>query len=168
MTEAGGGADAKPLQRQLVIAAMIVPGHADHSITIALGYGRKHTGPAGEEAGFNAYLLRTIANPHFIIADGTTVKSVEVKKAGGTYKLATTQEHWSIEGRGLVREATIERYRADNDFVTKIGGDDELPSKLPSLYSHPPDDRAAAVGHGDRPEHLHRLQRLRRRLPGGE
>ena len=138
ITETTNGADGKPLQRQLVIAAMIAPGHADNSISIALGYGRKNTGPAGEEAGFNGYLLRTSTNPHFITADGKTVKSVQVKKAGGTYALATTQDHWSIEGRGMVREATLERYRADNDFVKKVAGDDELPTKLPSIYSHPP------------------------------
>ena len=44
----------------------------------------------------------------------------------------------SIEGRGLVREATLEHYREDNEFVKKIAGDDELPKQLPSLYSHPP------------------------------
>ncbi len=145
-------ADAGPVERQLVIAAMIVPGHADNSISIALGYGRvlgpqealPYSGqnggahpPAGDTAGFNGYLLRTGTNPHFIAADDKIVKSVKVAKAGGTYKLATTQEHWSIEGRGLVREATIERYRADSDFVTKLGGDAELPPSLPSIYSHP-------------------------------
>ncbi|MEO5721316.1 MAG: TAT-variant-translocated molybdopterin oxidoreductase [Chthoniobacterales bacterium] len=138
VTETTKDAAGKELQRQLLIAAMIVPGHADNSISIALGYGRKHTGPVGEEAGFNGYLLRTSTNPHFITADGKTVKSVGVKKVAGSYALATTQEHWSIEGRGLVREATIERYRADKDFVKKLGGDDEVPAKLPSLYSHPP------------------------------
>ena len=33
-----------PIKRQLVIAALISPGHADNSITISLGYGRKQTG----------------------------------------------------------------------------------------------------------------------------
>ena len=137
VTETTTGQDGKPFQRQLVIAAMIVPGHADYSISIALGYGRKNTGPAGEESGFNGYLLRNSTNPHFIAADGKTVKSVQVAKTGGTYKLATTQDHWSIEGRGMVRDATIERYRADNEFAKKISGDEELPPTLPSLYSHP-------------------------------
>jgi molybdopterin-containing oxidoreductase family iron-sulfur binding subunit len=138
VTETGNDANGKPLQRQLGIAAMIAPGHADNSITIPLGYGRKMTGPIGEESGFNGYLLRTSSNPHFITADNKTVKSVKVAKTGGTYALATTQEHWSIEGRGLVREATLDRYREDNEFAKKIGGDEELPPKLPTIYSHPP------------------------------
>ncbi|MEP6698690.1 MAG: TAT-variant-translocated molybdopterin oxidoreductase [Verrucomicrobiota bacterium] len=128
----------KPFVRELVIAALISPGHADGSITIPLGYGRKMTGPVGEEAGFNGYLLRTSSNPHSITADVRTVASVNVRKAHGTYALSVTQDHWSIEGRGLVREATIEHYREDNEFVKKIAGDEELPAKLPSLYSHPP------------------------------
>ena len=73
----------KPIQRQLVIAALIAPGHVDNSVTIPLGYGRKHTGPVGEEAGFNGYLLRTSSNPHFIVADGRGVESVSVKKVAG-------------------------------------------------------------------------------------
>ena len=140
ITENNGESSEQQIRRELVIAAVVVPGHADNSVTIPLGYGRKQTGPIGEEAGFNGYLLRTAINPHFIVADGKTVSSVSVTKTGGKYPLSITQDHWSIEGRGLVREATLEKYRADNDFVKKIAGDDELPSRLPSLYSHPPLD----------------------------
>ena len=138
ITEKGLDAQKKNIRRELVIAALISPGHADNSITIPLGYGRKQTGPVGEEAGFNGYLLRNSSNPHFITADGKTVEAVKVTKVAGTYALSITQDHWSIEGRGLVREATVEHYRQDNEFVKKIAGDDELPAKLPSLYSHPP------------------------------
>ncbi|MEY2499149.1 MAG: hypothetical protein QOD12_2705, partial [Verrucomicrobiota bacterium] len=138
ITETSLDANDKPIRRELVIAALISPGHADNSISIALGYGRKKTGPIGEEAGFDGFLLRTSSNPHFIAVDAKTVTAVKVTKAGGTYPLSITQDHWSIEGRGLVREATVEKYREDPEFVKKIAGDDELPAKLPSLYSHPP------------------------------
>lgn len=138
ITEKGLDAQKQNIRRELVIAALISPGHADNSVTIPLGYGRKQTGPIGEEAGFNAYLLRNSSNPHFISADGKTVDAVSVTKAGGSYPLSITQDHWSIEGRGLVREATAEHYRQDNEFVRKIAGDEELPPRLPSLYTHPP------------------------------
>jgi MoCo/4Fe-4S cofactor protein with predicted Tat translocation signal len=128
----------EPIKRELVIAALISPGHVDHSVTIALGYGRKQTGPVGEEAGFNGYLLRTSSNPHFIAADGQAIESVKVTKVGRTYPLSITQEHFSIEGRGLVREATLDHYRQDNEFVKKIAGAEEMPHQLPSIYSHPP------------------------------
>jgi molybdopterin-containing oxidoreductase family iron-sulfur binding subunit len=58
---------------------------------------------------------------------------------GKKYPLSITQDHWSIEGRGMVREATLDGYREDNEFVKKCGGADE-PSKTFSLYSHPPLD----------------------------
>jgi len=138
VTDTAKDPSGKPIRRELVIPALIVPGHADNSITIPLGYGRKHTGPIGEEAGFNGYLLRTSSNPHFIVADKKGIASVTVKKVAGTYALATSQEHFSIEGRGLVREATLEHYRRDEEFVKKIAGDEELPKQLPSLYTHPP------------------------------
>ncbi|HMJ05777.1 MAG TPA: TAT-variant-translocated molybdopterin oxidoreductase [Chthoniobacterales bacterium] len=153
VTESTLGPDKNPLQRQLVIAAMIIPGHVDNSLSISLGYGRKvgagtalpyggaaaaENERAGNETGFNAYLLRTSSNPHFITADGKTVKEVKVAKVAGTYVLAITQDHWSIEGRGLVREATLDRYRENNEFVKEIAGDEELPPKLPTIYSHPP------------------------------
>ncbi len=143
----------KAFQRQLVIAALIEPGHVDNSISIALGYGRgpgaggalPYAGassdvnpPAGDGTGFNAYLLRTSSNPHYIVADGKVVKEVKVTKVAGTYPLSTTQEHWSIEGRGLVREATLEGYRENGDFAKEIAGDEELPATLPTIYSHPP------------------------------
>ncbi|MGZ5022268.1 MAG: 4Fe-4S dicluster domain-containing protein, partial [Chthoniobacterales bacterium] len=140
ITETGKDASGKEIQRKLEIATLVSPGHADNSVSIALGYGRKMTGPIGEESGFNGYLLRTSTNPHYITADDKTVKNVSVKKIGGTFPLAVTQEHWSIEGRGLVREATLENYREDEEFVKKIAGDEELPPRLPSLYSHPPMD----------------------------
>ena len=146
VTETTLDPQGKPIRRELVIAALIVPGHADNSITIALGYGRKQTGPVGEEAGFNGYLLRTTTNPHFIAADGKTVSKVSVTKAGGVYAFSITQDHWSIEGRGLVREASVDKYREDPEFVKKIAGDEELPPRLPSMYSHPPLDAAQQWG----------------------
>jgi molybdopterin-containing oxidoreductase family iron-sulfur binding subunit len=138
VTEKQADPKKEPVKRELVIAALVSPGHADNSVTIPLGYGRKQTGPVGEEAGFNGYLLRTSSTPHFIVADGQAVESVKVAKVGRTYPFSITQEHFSIDGRGLVREATLEHYREDNEFVNKIGMSSELPPQIPSLYSHPP------------------------------
>jgi molybdopterin-containing oxidoreductase family iron-sulfur binding subunit len=149
------GPAAGQVKRELVIAALVSPGHADNSITIALGYGRKmpefyelpYAGGAlkerpgiTEQSGFNGYFLRTAANPYFGIAGGKGIESVKVTKVGRTYPFSITQEQFSIEGRGLVREATLERYREDNDFAQKIPGEEELPHQPPSIYSHPPLD----------------------------
>ena len=37
-----------------------MPGHADDSVTLHLGYGRTRAGRVGQRAGFNAYALRTV------------------------------------------------------------------------------------------------------------
>jgi MoCo/4Fe-4S cofactor protein with predicted Tat translocation signal len=153
ITEKGAG--ATPATRELVIAALVSPGHADNSITVPLGYGRKmpefyelpYAGGAlkeragiAEQSGFNGYFLRTAANPHFAVVGGKGIESVKVSKVGRTYPFSITQEQFSIEGRGLVREATLEGYRANNEFAKKIPGEDELPHPPPSIYSHPPLD----------------------------
>src|SRR5438477_8843333 len=57
----------RPMRRELVFATFISPGHADNSITIPFGYGRKKIGPIAEDSGFNTYLLRTATNPHFAV-----------------------------------------------------------------------------------------------------
>ena len=156
------------INRELVIAALVSAGHVDSSVTISLGYGRKMPGfetlpysggavestPAEQEQrGFNGYLLRTPLNPHFIAVEppppsekiakmtsGTLafIESVKVTKVGKKYPLSITQDHFSIEGRGLVREATLDNYREDNEFVNKVQGAEEGGHQLPSIYSHPP------------------------------
>ncbi len=148
-------AGLEPVKRELVIAALVSPGHADNSVTIPLGYARKmpeftalpYAGGAlkeepkiAEQSGFNGYFLRSAANSHFAVAGAQGIENVKVTKVGRAYPLSITQEHFSIEGRGLVREATLERYRADNDFAKKMPGEEELPHQLPSIYTHPPLD----------------------------
>ncbi len=76
--------------RELEIAVLISPGHADNSITIPLGYGRASLNSVGEHSGFNGYLLRTASNPHYIVADGKAIASIAVKKVGRKYPLSIT------------------------------------------------------------------------------
>ena len=119
-------------KRSLTVAAIIAPGHADGSVSIALGYGRTVVGRVGQGAGRNAYPLRTSAQPYFAV--GATVKAT-----GDSYKLALTQEHWALEGRGgdLTREATLDEYKADPDFAKTMGMDAHIPPNV-SLYTNPP------------------------------
>ena len=115
----------------LVLPALIVPGHADHSISIALGYGRTVVGRVGKGTGFNAYPLRTTANPYFAL--GATAKTT-----GAMHQLAVTQEHGTLEGRGadITREATIEEFKADPQFAKHSGMDAHIPPNI-SLYGNP-------------------------------
>src|SRR5207247_10271400 len=128
-------ATPEPIKRELVIAALVSPGRADNSVTVPLGWARKmpqfyelpYAGRdlkerpgIAEQAGFNGYFLRTAANPHFAVAGAPGIDSVRVTKVGRTYPFSIMQEHFSIEGRGLIREATLEGYRANNEFAQKI------------------------------------------------
>jgi len=86
--------------RSLDVAAMVLPGQADFSVSIALGYGREITGRVGRGVGFNAYRLRTSAAPDIALG-------LKVTRTGRTYPLADTQDHFRLEGRDLVRELTL-------------------------------------------------------------
>ncbi|MHC5062734.1 MAG: TAT-variant-translocated molybdopterin oxidoreductase [Planctomycetota bacterium] len=98
--------------RSLEAPIMILPGHADHCVTMTLGYGRD-MGPdclAAEGSGFNANALRSSASMHF-------GQGLNLQKSGGSYELITTQDHGSMEGRPLIREATLSEYQADPGFA---------------------------------------------------
>jgi molybdopterin-containing oxidoreductase family iron-sulfur binding subunit len=86
--------------KSITAAALVLPGQAAGSVGIALGYGRKAAGRVGSGVGFDAYPLRTTKTLGF--ASGLTVT-----KAGGTHLLALTHEHWSQEGRDIVREKNV-------------------------------------------------------------
>ncbi len=87
--------------RSMEIVAFVIPGQADFSVSVSLGYGRTKAGRAGRGVGFDAYALRATAA--LDIALGLTVS-----KTGATYPLACTQNHFTMEGRDLVREITLD------------------------------------------------------------
>ena len=95
----------------------IQPGHADFSLGMALGYGRPLPGRVGSlgdrSVGFNAYTLRGTNSKNFAV--GATVK-----RLNKTFPLACTQDHWSMEGRAIVREANLENYDTKRDFAQNM------------------------------------------------
>jgi molybdopterin-containing oxidoreductase family iron-sulfur binding subunit len=105
----------------------IQAGHPDDSITITLGYGRKRAGRVGSEQGFNAYELRTTANPW-------SASGVKITKTGRTYELASTQGMQSMDTpdgghRPLVRETSLEEYKKEPNFARE----EEVPKDV-TLY----------------------------------
>ncbi len=102
----------------------ILPGQADESITVYLGYGRRRTGRVGTGTGFDAGLLRTSDAPWFSTG-------LEIRPLGRRYKLAATQQHFTLEGRNIVRSATLEQFTKDPEFAHHIGHE---PPKSLSLY----------------------------------
>ena len=91
------------------IAAWILPGHADDSITVTVGQGRRKMGRVANKNGTDTYPLKT--TQHSLHYD-----DVEVQTTDRTYTIASTQDHHTLEGRGLVRQATIGEYRKNPDF----------------------------------------------------
>jgi molybdopterin-containing oxidoreductase family iron-sulfur binding subunit len=107
--------------RTLRTAVWLAPGQAPDTFTLHLGYGRQRAGHTGNNTGFNVNALRTMAAPD--ILDG-----VELTKTGESYDLACTQDHWSLEGRNLVRVATKTQFEQDPTFAAKM--EESEPSTL--------------------------------------
>jgi MoCo/4Fe-4S cofactor protein with predicted Tat translocation signal len=123
--------------REVVGPAWIQPGMADHVLALALGYGRAKSGRVGTGSGYNAYAVRTSANPH-------GQSGARLSPTGRRHKLATTQDHWGMEGRPIIREATLAEYRANPRFAQGMnlaeppGPEDAAGQPLP-LYPNPLD-----------------------------
>jgi molybdopterin-containing oxidoreductase family iron-sulfur binding subunit len=106
------------------IAAWTAHGQALDTITLHLGYGRTRAGRVGTGIGFAVNALRTTSAPY-------TLAGVQLTKTGDSYELACTQDHWSMEGRNLVREATQAQFTADPSFAAKMQM--EVPKTLTML-----------------------------------
>ena len=98
--EAGG--------QSLDMAVFITPGTADNVFALALGYGRK-LGRVAKDVGFDTYKLRGSAGSGFIFG-------AKVSRLGNSYELANTQHHGSMEGRPILREATLAEYQNKAEF----------------------------------------------------
>ena len=98
--------------RSVTLPIWIAPSHAAGTVTLHLGYGRSRAGKVGNSIGFNVNPLR--------VSDAADILTgVEIRKTGDSYELACTQDHWSLEGRNLVRVATTQEYAKDPLFARK-------------------------------------------------
>ncbi|MDQ8187332.1 TAT-variant-translocated molybdopterin oxidoreductase [Pelagicoccus sp. SDUM812002] len=107
--------------REVTGAIHIQPGLDNYTVVLPLGYGRTKTGRVGTGSGFSAYAIRSASA---FVANATLVLT------GAQYQLASTQEHWSMEGRAIVREANLETYQKDAGFVDRLG----MESHSPAIY----------------------------------
>ncbi|MCB1062274.1 MAG: TAT-variant-translocated molybdopterin oxidoreductase, partial [Verrucomicrobiae bacterium] len=126
------------------------PGQADATIQVAVGYygdvrdgsgAQLEMGSAATGVGFSVWGLRTSASP-FVIS-GATVKNLNT-----SYPLALTSEHYSMEGRAIVREGTVEMYQEDKTFAGRQGMDAHIPENITFYegpdYANPDSDRNKA------------------------
>ena len=149
------------------IPIWIVPGHADNSIHLTLGYGRKlpternlrsmhlfdldhytdvyNKGAVSTDVGVNVASLRTPTT--MTVAVGASVQPTGTKQL-----VVTTQDHGYMEGRPLYRMATMDEYKAKPDFADKAvktlpGG--EPWEEYPTLWEE--DHPTAQPGFKDNP-----------------
>ncbi|MGE9271401.1 MAG: TAT-variant-translocated molybdopterin oxidoreductase, partial [Verrucomicrobiales bacterium] len=101
----------------------VLPGLANYTVVVPVGFGRDVSGPVGQGVGFNAYPAMPSTNRW-----STTGASIELTDE--VYPLANTQEHWSMEGRALMREGTVAEFAESPDFVAKMG----MESHSPPVY----------------------------------
>ena len=118
--------------QSLEAPVMIAPGHVDFAVSLPLGYGQDQLGPVAKGSGFNAYSLRRSDSDY--LASG-----LSLQKTGKTRQLAITQEHQVMEGRNLVREATVEEFSNNPGWVKKVGMDAHIPPNQ-NFYPSPPLD----------------------------
>ena len=119
--------------REIEGPAWIQPGMADNIVGLALGYGRTKSGRVGKNLGYDAYRLRTTAAMY-------TAAGSKVSATGKLHLLATTQNHWAMEGRPIVREANLEGpngYRQHPEFAKGMNAD--APPSAQPLYPNPLD-----------------------------
>src|SRR5215472_1427094 len=109
---------------KVTAAVWTLPGLAENTIVLPLGYGRSRAGFAGSNKGFNAYVVRT--------SDALWVaKKGKVTATGDSYPSACTQYHFNMEGRQILTTGTLEEYRKNPDFAHE---GNELPPKNDTLY----------------------------------
>ena len=100
--------------RKLQGPAWIQPGQADYSLGLSLGYGRSKgqfggTGRIGHGVGYNAYALRPAAGLSYAVG-------AKLTKTGDKHRVAVTQEHGSMDGRPIIREANKDDYAKNPQF----------------------------------------------------
>ena len=111
--------------RTLRAPIWILPGHPNDMVTLYAGYGRTHAGNVGTGAGYNAYALRT-ANAPWMGA------GLSLDDTFQRVSVATTQFHDNMEGRDLVRHATLQEFLQNPNFAQR---------PEPDISLYPPQNR---------------------------
>jgi molybdopterin-containing oxidoreductase family iron-sulfur binding subunit len=111
--------------RKVKGAIWLTPGHPDDAVTVTLGYGRQRAGRVGSGIGFSAYELRGSSAIWF--ADG-----LQLRATGGHFGLASPQGHQAMEGRAIVRAATLEEFIKTPGFAHEMV---EAPAPGLTLYA---------------------------------
>jgi molybdopterin-containing oxidoreductase family iron-sulfur binding subunit len=103
----------------------VQPGQADECVVVHFGFGRSRAGALGSHVGFDAHALRAARSE-------LHVGGLEIERTGASHRFASTQEHDNMEGRDIVRVATIDRFREHPTLVEHPAhGSDHSTSMFP-------------------------------------
>jgi len=105
-------------------ATWTLPGQAENTVVLPLGYGRTRSGYTGTNKGFNAYMVRT--SKALWSATGG-----QMTATGDDYPLACTQYHFNMEARQILATAALDEYQKNPAFAHEGF---EAPAKDNSLY----------------------------------
>lgn len=116
----------------VTLPVLLQPGQAQGTVSIAVGFGRTKAGQAGNGVGKNAFPFARLVN-------GTLQfnNSVKIAKASGSYELAQTQTHHTIEGRNVIRETTFANYKNDPTHNSGNSGHKHKTYDLWNKYEQP-------------------------------
>ncbi len=120
--------DLIKLSEKLIIPAFIQPGQADGTISVSLGYGHTNAGPVCSNIGVNMYPFTSRINGNRIY--GFTVDKLENTLQQS--QLALTQVHYSMEGRQIVRDSVLSKYKEDQSSGNEFHK--EFESEHKTLY----------------------------------
>ncbi len=105
--------------RRILAPVLLVPGHADGTITVYLGLGRQATaGRSAAGVGFSAYPIRTTDALQFVPA-------ARITKKGGTWDLCVTKVH-NIEHRGSFAQHDLEKPESDKQGTYSLAGHEAM------------------------------------------
>ncbi len=111
-------------ENTLEIPGHVQPGLHDQTIAIALGYGRESAGKIGTGVGKNLFKFSTVSDKgvEFVTS------SMSIAKTGEKYVLATPQQHQTLEGRPIVKEASLV------EWIKSPNAGNEEKEKLTTLW----------------------------------
>lgn len=97
---------------EITIPAWVLPGQAENTITVNLGFGRSAGGRIAKGVGVNAYPLLDATN-------GLNTSGVSVTKAAGRHTLVSAQMHHEFDGtmerREIIKNATLAEYKENDE-----------------------------------------------------
>ncbi|MGQ0541864.1 MAG: molybdopterin oxidoreductase, partial [Blastocatellia bacterium] len=90
------------------VPVWISPGQPDDVITLFMGYGRTRAGKVGTGLGYNAFDVRR--------SDAMNFGFGEIVKTGEKANIASTQIHFNMEGRDILRVFDVDVFEADHNI----------------------------------------------------